>query len=62
MEFWAVKSFVALRELLLGEKGELIFIGVSDTFCGDTEKLLLRTAVAIPRERLDNAELMLLII
>ncbi len=62
MEFWAVKILVALRELLPGEKGEVIFTGVSDTFCGDTEKLLLRTAVAILREILDNAELMLLII
>ncbi|GHJ66059.1 hypothetical protein SE18013_46200 [Escherichia coli O157:H7] len=27
-------------ELLLGEKGELIFTGFNVIFCGDTEKLL----------------------
>ena len=57
----AVKIFVALTELLLGERGELVFIGVRVIFCGDTEKLLFRAAAVILREMHNNVERTLLI-
>lgn len=48
-------------ELLLGEKGELIFTGFNVIFCGDIEKLLFLYTAVILRLMVEKREEILLI-
>ena len=48
-------------ELLLGEKGKLIFTGFNVIFCGDTEKLLFLYTAVILRLTVGKSEETLLI-